>query len=169
MDAIFKVSGALANALAILTKLILGLIVLLVVGDVAMRNLARPIAWSTSLTEYLLIYVAFLPAPALVRLKGHVCADFLRTALPASVQRPTEKMVYLLCIALSAFLGALAFQAMMESLRTGSYDVRTFDMPKWVIFLPMVVGFWLSALEFLRFLTGRDSIYAIDARDVEGF
>lgn len=169
MDALFRVSGWLAQALAILTKIMLGLIVLLVVGDVAMRNLARPIAWAASLTEYLLIYVAFLPAPALVRMKGHVCADFLRTALPASAQRPIEKVVYLLCIGLSVFLGSLAFQAMMESLRTGSYDVRTFDMPKWVIFLPMAVGFWLSAIEFLRFLTGRDSIYAIDARDVEGF
>lgn len=169
MDAIFRGSGWLAHALATLTKLILGLIVILVVGDVAMRNFARPIAWAASLTEYLLIYVAFLPAPALVRMKGHVCADFLRTALPKNVQAIAEKLVYLLCIALSLFLGALAFQAMIESFRTGSYDVRTFDMPKWAIFLPMVVGFWLSAVEFMRFLVGRDSIYAIDVRDVEGF
>lgn len=169
MDAIFRVSGWLAHALAILTKLILGLIVVLVVGDVAMRNLARPIAWAASLTEYLLIYVAFLPAPALVRSKGHVCADFLRSALPPAAKRFAERTVYLLCIALCMFLGTLACQSMLESLRTGSYDVRTFDMPKWAIFLPMVIGFWLSAIEFLRFLTGRDSIYAVDMRDVEGF
>ena len=169
MDGLFRVTGWLASALAILAKLILGLIVLLVVGDVAMRNLARPLAWGASLTEYLLIYVAFLPAPMLVRLKGHVCADFLRTALPRNVQRIAERAVYVLCIALCVFLGAIAFQALIESTRTGSYDVRTFDMPKWVIFLPMVIGFWLSAIEFLRFLMGRDSIYAIAAKDVEGF
>lgn len=169
MNALFAASGWLANALAVLTKIILGAIVLIVVGDVAMRNLAKPVAWTTSLTEYLLIYVAFLSAPMLVRLKGHVCADFMRTALPLGAQRVAEKLVYILCIALSVFLGGIAFDAMLESLRSGSYDVRTFDMPKWAIYLPIVIGFWLSAIEFLRFLFGHDSIYAIDVRDVEGF
>jgi TRAP-type C4-dicarboxylate transport system permease small subunit len=169
MDALFKVSGQLAHGLAVLTKLLLAMIVCIVVADVAMRNLARPVAWTTSLTEYLLIYVAFLPAPLLVRLKGHVCADFLRTALPTAIQRPLEKLVYVLCIAICLFLGGIAGQALVDSVRTGAYDVRTFDMPKWLIYLPMLVGFWLSAIEFMRYLAGLDSIYAVDVRDVEGF
>jgi hypothetical protein len=42
-------------------------------------------------------------------------------------------------------------------------------MPRWLIFAPMVVGLWLSAIEFLRYLVGRDSIYAIDVHEMEGF
>ncbi len=72
MDRVFDASGRIAHALAVLTKLLLAAIVLLVAADVAARNLARPIAWSVSLTEYLLVYVAFLPMPALVRGKGPV-------------------------------------------------------------------------------------------------
>ena len=169
MNTLFSLSGRISDALAVITKLMLGLIVVLVVADVAMRNLAKPIAWSTSLTEYLLIYVAFLSAPALVRAKGHVCADFMRAAMPTTLKRVVEKAVYVLCIALCLHLGWVAFQSFAESLRSGSYDVRTFDLPKWAIFLPIVLGLWLSAIEFLRFLTGRDSIYALDARDIEGF
>ena len=169
MDTFFALTGRVSNALAVITKLLLGVIVVLVVADVAMRNLAKPIAWSTSLTEYLMIYVAFLSAPALVRQKGHVCADFLRQAMPTVVQRVLEKFVYVLCIVLCLYLGGVAMQSLIEAVQSRSYDVRTFDLPKWLIYLPITLGLWLSAAEFLRFLTGRDSIYALDVREMEGF
>jgi TRAP-type C4-dicarboxylate transport system permease small subunit len=166
---LFVATGAVAQALAFLTKLMLGLVVLLVAWDVFSRNFARPVAWSVSLTEYLLIYVTFLPMPALVRGKGHVCADFIRTAMPRGLRRVVETGVYLLCIAICTHLGWVALQGVVSSVQTGAYDVRTFDMPRWLIYAPMVLGLWLSALEFLRYLLGHDSIYALDVREMEGF
>jgi TRAP-type C4-dicarboxylate transport system permease small subunit len=165
----FVASGAVAHALALVVKVLLAVIVLLVAADVATRNLAKPLVWSVSLTEYLLVYITFLPMPALVRGKGHVCADFIRTALPRGVRRAVETGVYLLCLAICLYLGWVALQGAVESLRSGAYDVRTFDMPRWLIYAPMVIGLWLSALEFLRYLLGHDSIYALDVRDMEGF
>ena len=169
MDRLFDASGRIARALAVATKLLLAAVVLLVAADVAARNLARPIAWSVSLTEYLLVYIAFLPMPALVRGKGHVCADFFRTALPAGLRRPSETAVYLLCLGICAYLGWIALAHAVTSFASGAYDVRSFDMPRWLIYAPMALGLWLSALEFLRYLLGRDSIYALDAREMEGF
>lgn len=169
MDQLFDWTARISVWLAVLAKLILALIVLLVTADVLARNVARPMAWSASLTEYLLIYATFLPMPALVRSKGHVCADFLRTALPLPVQRVAERFVYVLCAALCAYLGYFAATSLAEAVRTGAYEIRSFDMPKWLIFLPMVVGLWLSAIEFLRFLMGADSFYTADASTREGF
>ena len=166
---LFVATGLVAQSLAFLTKLLLALVVLLVAWDVFSRNFTRPVAWSVSLTEYLLIYVTFLPMPALVRGKGHVCADFIRTAMPRSLRRAVETGVYVLCVAICAHLGWVALQGVIASLQTGAYDVRTFDMPRWLIYAPMVLGLWLSALEFLRYLLGHDSIYALDVRDMEGF
>jgi TRAP-type C4-dicarboxylate transport system permease small subunit len=169
MDRLFHLSGRIAHALAVLTKLLLAAIVLLVCADVAARNFARPLSWGVSLTEYLLIYIAFLPMPALVRAKGHVCADFIRLSLPLPLRALIERAVYLLCLAICLYLGWIAFGSAAASLKSGAYEVRTFDMPRWLIFAPMAVGLWLSALEFLRYLVGRDSIYAVEARDLEGF
>ena len=166
---LFAATGLMAQALAFITKLMLGLVVLLVAWDVFSRNFTRPVAWSVSLTEYLLIYVTFLPMPALVRAKGHVCADFIRTAMPRGLRRAVEAGVYVLCIAICSHLGWVALQGVIASVQTGAYDVRTFDMPRWLIYAPMVLGLWLSALEFLRYLLGHDSIYALDVRDMEGF
>ena len=169
MNRIFELSGHIGSALAFVTKLLLALVVLLVASDVAARNLARPLAWGVSLTEYLLIYITFLPMPALVRGKGHVCADFIRTAMPPWLQRGVEKAVYLLCLATCVYLASVATGSAVSTFRSGAYDVRTFDVPRWLVYSPMVVGLWLSALEFLRYLLGRDSIYAINVRELEGF
>lgn len=169
MDRVFQLSGRIGWGLAFLTKLLLALVVVLVASDVAARNLARPLAWSVSLTEYLLVYITFLPMPALVRGKGHVCADFIRTAMPPGLQRAVEIGVYLLCLATCAYLALVASSAAIGTFRSGAYDVRTFDVPRWLIYAPMVVGLWLSALEFLRYLLGHDSIYAVNVREMEGF
>lgn len=169
IDRLFDASGRIAQGLAVLTKLLLAAIVLLVGADVAARNLARPLVWSVSLTEYLLVYITFLPMPALVRGKGHVCADFIRTTLPQWLQKAIERGVYVLCLAICLYLGWIALGSALASLKSGAYEVRTFDMPRWLIFAPMVLGLWLSALEFLRYLLGRDSIYAVDVREMEGF
>lgn len=169
MAQLFYASGLLARLLASLTRVILAVMVGLVVYDVAMRNLAKPVAWSASAIEILLIYVAFLPMPLLVRHKGHVCADFLRHMLPPAARRTAERIVLVLCIGICCYLGTVATELLLENIRSGAYDVRSFDVPRWSIYLPMVVGLWLSAVEFLRFLTGVDSLYAVDIRDVEGF
>lgn len=169
MTGLFDVSGRVAGALAALSMGLLASIVLLVSADVLSRNLGHSLAWSASLTEYLLVYTAFLPMPALVRGKGHVCADFMRRALPPAARRNVERIVYVACVAICVYLGIVAAAGLVETWRSGAYEVRTFDMPRWLIYLPMVVGLWLSAIEFLRYLLGHDSLYDVDPGEVEGF
>jgi TRAP-type C4-dicarboxylate transport system permease small subunit len=165
---IFAWSQSVGSVLAHVARILLGLIVLLVSADVLSRNFGQSLVWSASFVEYLLVYAAFLPMPALVRSKGHICADFARRALPAPLRALVERLVYALCVAICAYLGAVAFGSLLETLRTGAYEVRTFDMPRWLIYLPMVIGLWLSALEFLRYLLGLDSLYDGDPTEVEG-
>lgn len=166
---IFAWSERVSDALAQLTKILLGSIVLLVCADVLGRNFGASLVWSASLVEYLLIYCAFLPMPALVRGKAHICADFLRRAMPGPMRALVERAVYLLCVALCLYLGAVAFASLVAAVRSGAYEVRTFDMPGWLLYLPMVIGLWLSALEFFRYLLGADSLYDTDRTHPEGF
>ncbi|MCB8840317.1 TRAP transporter small permease [Aurantimonas sp. VKM B-3413] len=169
MGTFFKLVGWLSLALASLVKLILAAMVVEVVSDVVLRNLDyRPISWGVSATEYGLLYSAFLPMPWLVRTKGHVFVEFLRRALPPAGRLVLEKLVYALCIALSLYLTWYAFDAFLNALATGAYETKTFDMPKWLIFLPIAIGFFLSALEWSRYLLGHDSLYDVDILDREG-
>lgn len=169
MTAFFRTVGWVSLALAALVKLILGAIVVLVILEVLLRNLGyRPIAWSVSATEFGLLYAAFLPMPWLVRIKGHVFVEFLRKALPGAARVALEKTVYVVAIILCLYLAWYGAASLIDAVRTGAYETRTFDMPRWAIFLPITVGFALSALEWLRYLVGPDSLYSYDILEREG-
>ncbi|MBW7923365.1 MAG: TRAP transporter small permease [Burkholderiaceae bacterium] len=169
MTSLFAWSQRIGSALARLAQVLLGAIVLLVSADVLMRNFGQSLVWSASFVEYLLVYVTFLPMPALVRGKAHVCADFARRALPAPLRALVERAIYAICVAICLYLGLVAFESLVETARSGAYEVRTFDMPRWLVYLPMVIGLWLSSIEFLRYLLGLDSLYDGDPTQAEGF
>ena len=169
MDRFFDVVGTLSWLCASLAKLLIGAVILLVVADVVARNLGlKAMTWAISASEYSLLYITFLAMPWLVRIKGHVFVVFLRALFPPAIQRLLEKLVYLTCIALCLYLGWVAWSSMMIAWHKGSFESRTFDMPKWAIYLPICVGFGLSALEWLRFLITSASIYDVNPLEAEG-
>jgi TRAP-type C4-dicarboxylate transport system permease small subunit len=170
MHRIFSAVEHLGRWLSRLTMVMLGLLVLLVVADVTVRTLGlRPLAWASSTAEYILLYAAFLPLPYLVRHKGHVFVEFLRAPMPAAVKRAAERFVYAMCLSICIYLAWVATQNGWTAWREGSYETRTFDMPKWLVYLPMALGFWLATIEWLRFLLGADSLYNIDPLKMDGY
>ena len=169
MDRFFDAVGYLSWLCASAAKLLIGAVILLVVADVVARNLGlKAMTWAISASEYSLLYITFLAMPWLVRIRGHVFVVFLRALFPLPVQRLLEKLVYLTCILLCLYLGWVAWSSMMTAIQKGSFESRTFDMPKWAIFLPIFLGFALSALEWLRFLLTPVSLYDANPLEAEG-
>lgn len=169
MKTLFHLTGQASWGLSVLARLMIGAMILIVVSDVAFRNLGlRPLAWAINTSEFLLLYVTFLSMPWLIRQKGHVFVEFLRVALPKKAKKVLEKLVYLGCLILCLYIGGVALMSMIDAIARGTYEMRTFDTPKWVVFLPMVLAYGLSALEWLRFLMGSDSMYERDLMEVGG-
>lgn len=170
MNRLFDATGRLGTLLARITIVSLGLLVVLVTADVTVRTLGwRPISWATSAAEYVLLYAAFLPMPALVRGKGHVFVEFIRAPMSPALKRACEVFVYLTCVAICAYLAWVASRLCIDAVRTGRYETRTFDMPMWAVYLPMALGFGLSCIEWLRFLLGRDTLYDANPLEAEGY
>jgi TRAP-type C4-dicarboxylate transport system permease small subunit len=169
MNLVFYVSGRLCWVLAVIARLLVGLLVLLVVTDVAVRNAGlRPLAWAVNTSEFFLLYITFLAMPWLVRQKGHVFVLFIRVFLSPLIQKWLAKLVYLACIGLCLYLGNVALNSLLRAIARGSYEMRTFDIPHWVIYAPMVLAFGLSALEWLRYLLGYDDFYDRDPLEAGG-
>ncbi len=169
MQRAFEWLGRVSWALAALAKLALLALVIIVVSDVVLRNFgARPLRWAISGAEYILLYTTFLALPWLVRRKGHVFVEFLRLAMPSAARVVLAKLVYLTCAGLCVYLGAFAWDALWHAWQSGAYESRTFDMPQWLIYLPIVLGFGLGALEWLRFLLGLDDLYGQRNAPAEG-
>ncbi len=170
VNALFALTGLVGRALAALAMGLLGALVLIVTADVVVRTAGgRPLAWVPSTAEYILLYAAFLPMPALVRTKGHVFVEFLRAPLPEAARRALEIAVYATCAAICAYLAWISVERLWEAIATGAYETRTYDMPRWLIDLPMATGFALSCFEWLRFLAGADSMYRLDPRAMDGY
>ncbi len=165
----FNAIGRVSWALATISKILIGTLILLVIADVTVRNLGyRPLGWAVNTSEFLLLYITFTSMPWLVRNKGHVFVEFLRMALPPGARAVLERLVYLGCVVLCLYLAWYAGSSFVTAIKRGTYEMRTFDMPKWAIFAPMAVAFTVSALEWLRFLVGHDSLYERDLLEVGG-
>lgn len=169
MKTVFDLSGRLCWLMAVVARLLIGALVLLVVADVFVRNVGwRPLAWAVNASEFFLLYVTFLSMPWLIRNKGHVFVEFLRIALPEKAKRVMARVVYVACMVLCLYLGWVALNSLILAIERGTYEMRTFDIPKWVVFGPMVLAFGLSAVEWLRFALGYCDMYDRDLMEVGG-
>jgi len=169
MKSLFDLSGRVSWLLSVGARLLIGALVLLVVADVAVRNAGlRPLAWAVNTSEFFLLYITFLSMPWLVRQKGHVFVEFLRVVLPQGAKAMLARVIYFSCVVLCLYLAWVAGKSLVLAIERGTYEMRTFDIPKWVVFAPIVTAFVLSAVEWLRFLLGYDDFYDRDILDVGG-
>ncbi len=168
MAAIDWAIGKVSLLLAWIACVIIVVLFVMIVVDVSMRTYGlSPPLWTSSVVEYALLYVAMLPAGFLVRERGHVAIEAVVSAVPRPVQIVLAKFVYLTCIIVSFGCAWFAWNLMWEAINSGALDVRGVDMPSWLQFAPLTLGFTLVGLEFLMFLIGRRHYYTYDLGEVK--
>ena len=147
-------------ALFCLGALFLGIITLLILADVIARNLALPgFAHTLAMTEYGLYYTTLLGAPWLVRTKHHIYMQLITAAVPDALRPLVAKCSYLLCTLTCLLICYFSGLVTVETLLRGDQEVRSFDMPRWLIFAVMPLSFSLLSIEFGRYLLGYDNMY----------
>ena len=139
---------------------ILGLITLLILYDVLARNIGfATFAHTLPLTEYGLYYTTLLGGPWLVRKKHHIYMQLLTAAVPLQLRQLVASLCYLLCVITCALMTWYSLQVSVETFLRGDHEVRSFDMPRWLIFAIMPLSFGLMSIEFSRYLLGFDRMY----------
>ena len=121
--------------------------------DVALRNLGyQSSAHFFTFTEYALLAVPCLGAPWLVREKGHIFVEILFMYLPPRQQARLRFVIGVLCVVTCAVLAWYGGVVTVNDFVNNEKDVRSFDMPRWIVvgFIPL--SFAMMAIEFLRFL-----------------
>ncbi|MDE0523014.1 MAG: TRAP transporter small permease [Boseongicola sp.] len=157
----FRAYDRLIMTLALLASVMIGAVFVLIVVDVGMRTAGlRPPVFSSAVSEYSLIYVTMLAAPWLVRERGHVRIDSFLGFLPEAVRRQVERILILVCIALCLLAAWLAGEFAIEFWRKGTIDVRSIEIPRALLFVPLALGFFLCAVEFARMLAIGETLTA---------
>ena len=129
--------------------------------DVALRNLGyQSSAHFFTFTEYALLAVPCLGAPWLVREKGHIFVEILFMYLPARQQAGLRFAIGALCVAVCAVLAWYGGVVTVEDFVNHEKDVRSLDMPRWMVVIWIPLAFFLMAIEFVRFLWRRENFLA---------
>ena len=138
----------LLKSLAAAAAVALGSLFAFLVYEVSMRAAGlRPPICVESLSEYVLLYSTALAAPWLLRTNEHVAMVIVTMALPRGARKILERTM--------ALVGAIVclivcWYALKVTISVQGLEIRSFEMPRWMVYAPLPVGFFLLALEFLR-------------------
>ena len=135
--------------------------------DVVLRNLGyQSSAHFFTFTEYGLLVIPCLGAPWLVREKGHIYVEILLMYLTPRRRRVATQAIGVVCVAVCAILAWYAFGVSLNDFVHNEKDVRSLDMPRWMVsgFIPL--SFAMMALEFLRFLVRGENFLAPVAEEL---
>ncbi len=117
------------------------------------------IGWTADFAAYGLLYTCLMASPWLVREKGHVVIESMRRMTSETTQRRLEIVVSALCVAACLLLAWGGLALVIESIERATVDYRAVAIPRWLLYLPLPIGFGLMAIEFARVLFGRDTLY----------
>lgn len=162
MSRLIRLYDRLVVALACVAGALPLFILTAVVLNVASRVIGlQPPVWTQAYAEYSLLFLAMLAAPWLVRTRGHVFVEALVSRLPVGVRRVIEKAAYVLCITVALIVFYYSLEKFIFHLSSGEFEGRSVDIPLWVVFSSMPPAFLLIAVEFARYLFGRESMYGV--------
>ena len=160
MRAMARLYDGLLTGLAILAGLMLVWLMVAIVISVSMRNAGmQPFAWLFTSTEYAILYMTMLGAPWLVRRRGHVHIELLTAALPDRARDILSRLVALGCVVICAWLAWRGWLLVETNIARNDFDVRAYYYPRWMLSVAFPVGFGLMAVEFARFVVGREVLH----------
>ncbi len=154
IDRVSALWGRLLAALALFGCLLLLAMMIIIVVDVVLRNLAlaglpRGLAWSNEVCEWLLLLVTLCVAPWLLRQGQHIRVDILLQPLPGRLAWLLEGLGDLIGLATCLVLMAVSGKAAWDSMAAGSLSIKTLVLPEWWTLAPVPVAFGLLSIEML--------------------
>jgi TRAP-type C4-dicarboxylate transport system permease small subunit len=146
-----RLYDGMLRGMAMLGGLLMVATMVSIMTDVVLRNLGtQSSAHLFTFTEYALLLIPLLGAPWLVREKGHIYVEVLINSLPRTSRQVLVRAILFACIAVCAVLAWYAGGITVQNYVLADKDVRSFDMPRWMLMAFMPLSFGMMALEFLR-------------------
>lgn len=154
---IARLSGAYGRFLAGLALAgcaILMAMMLIIVADVALRNIVIPglprgLAWSNEISELMLYLITMCVAPWLLRQGQHIRIDILLQALPKQLAWYFEWVSDVLALGCCVVIAWYGSQAAWSSYVSGAVNIKTLVTPEWWALALLPAVFILLAIEMI--------------------
>lgn len=119
-------------------------------------------AWASHIftfAEFGMLYIAMAASPWLVRERGHVFIELLTAVLPGRLQGPFSRFVSALSAIVCLVLVWYTWIATAKAYSYGDAEMRSLDMPKFLLLGAMPICFALMAAQFSRFVFGPETLH----------
>ena len=164
MKLFFAWLDRLTNILAILAGVYLVWIFLAIVFQVVARSVfLYGSSHIFTFIEYGLLYITMAGAPWLVREKGHVYIEILTAAVSEQVRPILSRAVVGLVILICVIITYYGIEVTIRAFLRDEMDMRSLDMPRWMLMISMPICFGLMSLQFLRFVIGPETLHSGEA------
>ncbi|MEZ5659619.1 MAG: TRAP transporter small permease subunit [Burkholderiaceae bacterium] len=151
---------ALLRAMAWLAGLLMAVMMVSIVIDVALRNTgSQSSAHIFTFNEYFLLLIPLLGAPLLVREKGHIYVEALLMQFHGRTRQMLNMLILLACVITCAVLTGFSAEIAYTDYVRDELDIRSLDMPRWMLTIFMPLSFALMTIEFGRFLVRGEDPY----------
>ncbi len=146
--------GRFLSTLALLGCAILLAMMFIIVGDVALRNLAIPglpqgLAWSNEISELMLYLITMSVAPWLLRQGQHIRVDIMLQAIPRRLAWYLEWLSDLIGFTCCGVIAWFGTQAAWSSYVSGAVNIKTLVTPEWWALAPLPLVFVLLGIEMI--------------------
>lgn len=154
IERLSRAYGRVLAGLALAGCVLLFAMMMIIVIDVALRNVAVPglprgLSWSNEISELMLYLITLSVAPWLLRQGQHIRVDIVLRAIPPRLAWYLEWLgdtLGLACCVVFAWFGA---QAAWSSYASGAVNIKTLVTPEWWALAPLPVIFLLLAIELV--------------------
>ncbi len=117
--------------------------------------------WVIEVSEYLLLFIAFLGAPYLLEKNRHVVLDLLYNNLRGRPRQLVQGVNALIGLAVCAVLSYAGLQVVLDQFIEGTREVTVMRPLSWYISAAVPLGMVLMTMQFLdqfvRLFRGKDS------------
>ncbi|MEJ7930717.1 TRAP transporter small permease [Ramlibacter sp. AN1015] len=154
IGALARAWAGLLAAMALAACAVLFAMMLVIVGDVLLRNVAVPglprgIAWSNEVSELMLYLTTVLVAPWLLRQGQHIRVDILLQAIPPRLAWVLEWVADVIGLACCLVITWYASRAAWASYVDGALSIKTLVTPEWWSLAPLPVVFAMLSVEMV--------------------
>ena len=153
MRHVAKAYDAVLYGMAYLAGFLMAAMMVTITLDVVLRNLGyQSSSHFFTFSEYALLMIPCLGAPWLVREKGHIYVEILLMHLGPRARKALTWFIGAACIGVCLVVAWYGFGVTLHDFLRNEKDVRSLDMPRWMVVGWIPLAFLMMAIEFARFL-----------------
>jgi TRAP-type C4-dicarboxylate transport system permease small subunit len=144
-----RLFGLVIDGLGWISGVVIAMITLVISADVFLRAGGyRTLGWTLEVSEYGLLIVCFLGAPAVLRHGDHIRVDVVLRSLGPVGKGRLLILSNLIAAVTCLFLTWFAANEAITAYRRGAILFKEIEMPQWIVLSIMPLGMFLLTWEF---------------------